>query len=70
MDECNFIYRTKAGTTKGYFNVYQSRNGGIFLQMGDRFTLLSKTQVENDLSIDVYDLIDFDLTDYKQFYEG
>lgn len=62
-----FSYETSQGYTTGYFNVYQSKSGHIYLQMGDGFTPLSKEQL-SDLSIDTYTLKDFDHDAYMKAY--
>ena len=63
----DFVYVTSTGTTCGYFSIYQARNGGIFIMMGTAITELNEKQV-NDLSIDVYSLVDFSYEEYKKHY--
>ena len=54
-------------TVKGDFKIYQARNGSIQMVMGNRHTELSHQQI-NDLLIDVYELEDFNLSDFKRAY--
>lgn len=62
-----FIYGTSTGETYGYFNIYQARNGGIFLQMGTAITELTPKQI-GDLGTDVYSLADYSHEAYKKHY--
>ncbi|MHB8281312.1 MAG: hypothetical protein ACYDDE_00740 [bacterium] len=63
-----FTYEISQGTyIKGYFDIYQAKNGKIFITMGNGNTELNYKQVE-DLRIDVYDLIDFDYDLFKKAY--
>jgi hypothetical protein len=63
-----FIYETNTGSIKkGYFNIYQAKNGKIYLQLGDSITPLTNEQL-NQLGIDIFDLKDFDLNDYRKGY--
>lgn len=62
-----YIYKVREGTVSGCFNIYQTRNGFIMLLMGNSCTQLTEKQVK-ELSIDVYDLIDFDHDDYLKAY--
>ena len=36
-----YKYKTADGYTKGFFNIYQSRSGHIYIMMGDCATRLS-----------------------------
>lgn len=57
----------EGGTYTADFNIYQARKGCICLMIGGNVTVLSLTQIQ-ELGIDIYDLFDFDFTDYKQYY--
>lgn len=63
-----YQYTSGAITHKGFFNIYQSVGGAVMLVMGNRFTELTKEQIENDLCIDVYSLQDFNLDAYLLKY--
>lgn len=63
-----FNYKTRSGFTKGMFNIYQSRSGGIYLLMGSSHTLLTLEQI-NDLCINCYELLDFDIDNFNKFYK-
>ena len=54
--------------SKTYFNIYQAMNGGIYLMIGKKVTELTVSQIL-DLSIDVYDLDDFDYDMYCSRYK-
>lgn len=54
-----YEYESVTGTRKGKFNIYQSVGGGIMITMANRYTELTRNQL-NDLQIDLYALIDFD----------
>jgi len=62
-----FSYKTGDSVTRGVFNVYQAKNGGIFMLMGRSKTLLTEIQI-SELGINVYSLTDFDYDDYLKFY--
>lgn len=62
-----YIYEIQEGRATGFFNIYQAKNGGIFIQMGESVTELSQQQVF-DLGIHVYSLKDFDLDLYQKHY--
>jgi len=64
----NFSYQVGNSTYKGEFNIYQAKYGGIMLSMGKKAVCLTQQQV-NDLSIDCYELAEFDIDAYKNFYE-
>lgn len=64
-----FIYEINKGVCKGFFNLYQARNGSIQICMGSANTLLTVTQI-NDLRITVYELKDFDIDLYNKFYNA
>lgn len=68
MTDNSYTYKTRRGRVRGAFNIYQARNGRIYLAMGNRYTELSHQQV-HDLMIDVFELADFDYDDYKKAYE-
>lgn len=55
------------GSIKGYFNIYQAKNGKMNLLMGNNYTELSLKQI-NDLGLDIYSLVDFDYDDFKKAY--
>lgn len=50
------------------FNIYQARNGGVYISSGSLSTELSRKQID-DLRIDVYSLDDFDYECFKKHYE-
>ena len=52
---------------KGVFNIYQAKHGGIILLMNTKVTVLSISQI-NDLSIDCYSLLDFNIDTFKKYY--
>ena len=62
-----FTYYAGDYKITGDFNIYQARNGGIYLLMGGRVTLLSFQQIQ-DLGIYVYELDNFDIDDFNEFY--
>lgn len=62
-----FEYEITEGKRKGFFNVYQSKNGAIILAMGNSMIMLSFEQI-NQLNLCLYDLIDFNVDDYNLFY--
>lgn len=69
MNSCNnFSYQIKNGRCKGYFNIYQAKNGSIQLQMECCNTTLTKQQIL-DLNIDLFELIDYNHDDFLKFYE-
>jgi hypothetical protein len=64
-----YTYNTKnSSKVSGFFNVYQARNGGIYLTMGNRSILLGKAQI-SELGIDVYQLEEFNHSEYCMFYK-
>lgn len=63
----SYKYAIQKGNVSGYFNVYQSKAGSIFLVMGNSYTKLEYNQVI-ELNIDVYSLIDFDYCLFKKYY--
>ncbi len=65
----NFIYDVQGGTVRGYFKIYQAKNGSIQLIMGNRNITLAGSQVDR-LKIDLYDLEDFDQDIYLKYYTG
>ena len=62
-----FSFKSGAGSVSGWFNIYQGKDGYIYLQMGDKYTKLSKEQLDK-LCINVYILDDFDYSLYKKAY--
>lgn len=63
-----YCYEIKDGKCKGYFNIYQAKNGSIQLMMGNCNTTLSAKQIL-DLRIDTFDLIDYDHDKFIEFYK-
>jgi hypothetical protein len=68
MNKNKFSYEISKGSVSGDFNVFQARNGLIFLSMGRGQTPLSENQI-SILGIDVYSLIAFDYDLFKKAYE-
>ena len=69
MKTNRYIYETSNQSTKrGYFNIYQGKNGYIYLQMGKAVAQLTEKQI-NDLHLNVYELIDFCVDDYRLAYD-
>ena len=64
-----FEYGDDNVTHKGYFHIYQARNGAIMLSMGSKTVPLTREQV-NTLPINCYELTDFDDVSYNNFYEN
>ena len=62
-----FSYQTSTGCTRGFFNIYQAKDGKIYLQMGNGVIALTELQLLA-LAIDVYDLVEFDHDLYEQAY--
>lgn len=60
-------FTSEKSYVKGCFNIYQAKNGAIVLLMNNRITILSSSQV-SDLSINVYELKDFDYNNYIAYY--
>jgi len=67
----NNHYQYTSGDEKktGYFNIYQARNGLIYLQMGDKVTLLTFDQI-GDLRLNLYDLDEFDYDAFVRAYKA
>lgn len=65
--ENKYCIETTEGWTSGFFNIYQARNGGIFIQMGNKFTELSHEQILH-LGLLLHDLKDFDHDEYLKHY--
>lgn len=63
-----YCYEIKFGKCKGYFKIYQAKNGSIQLIMGNCNTTLSSQQIL-DLDISLYDLIDYDHDRFLEFYK-
>jgi hypothetical protein len=65
MKDNYYCYKINNNTkVSGYFKIYQSASGNIMLLMADRYTKLTKKQI-NELGIDIYSLYDFDYDKYK-----
>ena len=62
-----FEYQSGNSKFKGYFNIYQARNGAIMLLMGSKVTALSYSQI-NELDIDCYNLEDFSHDAFVKYY--
>ena len=62
-----YTYKTETGTTAVFFNIYQGKNGFIYLQMGIGHTKLTKSQIE-DLGMSLYDIKEFDHDQYLKSY--
>ncbi|PAV30231.1 hypothetical protein CIL05_07120 [Virgibacillus profundi] len=62
-----FEYETDNGWVVGYFDIYQARNGFIYLVMGNNFTKLTLGQIEQ-LNINCYSLKDYDHDDFVKAY--
>lgn len=62
-----FHYEVEGGKITGFFNIYQARNGKIYLMMGNAATPLSSEQIDQ-LGIDLYQLNDFDIDSYRNAY--
>lgn len=69
MTKGKYSYEVTNGIKKGNFNIYQGRNGKIYLSMGNGLIDLNQNQIIA-LGIDVYSLIDFDHNLYKKAYES
>lgn len=67
--EIGGTYKHIQGDTifKGYFSIYQSKNGSVKLAMNNGAIELKEKQIQ-DLGIDVYSLKNFDYDLYKEFY--
>lgn len=63
-----YCYEIKAGKCKGYFKVYQAKNGSIQLMMNNYNTTLSAQQIL-DLNINTLDLIDYNHDKFLEFYK-
>ena len=63
----NYSYKVNDGRRHGAFNIYQAKTGAIMLLMANSYTPLTLKQV-NDLTINVFNLIDFEYEDFKKFY--
>ena len=64
-----YKYESGNSTFKGSFNIYQAKSGAIMLVMGRNYMPLTHQQV-NDLSINCYELEDFNYSDIKNHYKG
>ena len=63
-----YCYEIKIGKCKGYFKIYQAKNGSIQLMMGNYNTTLTAQQIL-DLNIYTLDLIDYDHDKFLEFYK-
>ena len=52
---------------KGDFNIYQSRSGAIVMVMGSKPIVLEIKQIES-LPITIYELDNFDIDEFENFY--
>lgn len=69
MEPNTFSYQLASNRhDSGAFNIYQARNGGIYLVMQNYHTLLLQRQVE-ELHLPISELSDFLLSDYQAFYK-
>lgn len=68
MKNNKFAYEIEGGSVKGFFNIYQGRNGKIYMMMGNNVTALTYEQV-CDLQINTYNLKDFSVDDFAEAYE-
>ena len=50
--------------------IYQSRNGAIQIGTGGNKVVALEEKQVNDLGINVYELEDFDIDDYRKFYNN
>lgn len=62
-----FSYEIPEGTRKGAFNIYQGRDGAIYLLMGTVYTALTLQQV-NDLHITPDCVKDYDHDKFGYYY--
>lgn len=67
MKNNKYQYKINGGYIKGFFNIYQARNGKIYVQLGNNITDLTYQQIE-DLKIDVYELDEFSHEDFIKAY--
>lgn len=63
-----FNCNTTSGKSEGAFNIYQARNGGIVLLLGDAITFLTIANL-HDLRIDVSELNNFSQEDFRNYYD-
>ena len=63
-----YCYEIRDGKVKGYFKIYQAKNGSIQLMMGNCNTTLSAQQIL-DLNISIFGLIDYDHNKFLEFYK-
>lgn len=68
MKDNTYTYHTQRGKVVGKFNIYQARNGGIYIVIGVGHTKLTKNQILT-LNIEVTELIDFDVTEFQKHYK-
>lgn len=68
MKNNSYCFTSGTLTKKGAFSIYQNIKGAIVLSMGNSYTVLEHQQVQ-DLNICVYDLLDFDHDNYKEYYK-
>ncbi len=62
-----FKYEVTNGNTRGYFYVYQSINGNIYIKIGNYFTPLTLKQID-DLGIVLYEIENYNRDSFKKAY--
>ena len=62
-----FSRKTASGHTDGSFHIYQGKDGAIYLLLSQLSTRLTSKQLD-ELSIDCYDLPDFEHDTYLRAY--
>ena len=66
MNKCQ--WEGRSGKISTAFNLYQAKNGAIYIMLGNSATKLEYKQIE-ELKINVYeDIDDFNFTDFKKYY--
>lgn len=63
----NYKYLSNGTTRKGSFNIYQAKNGAIYILIGNNAVPFTLDQI-NKLYIDCYSLEDFDIDKFNQYY--
>ena len=69
MKSNTFNLSLNSGIESGAFNIYQGRNGGIYLHMSHSCTLLLRNQID-DLQLPIWNLRDFDKNGFLDFYSN
>jgi len=64
-----YCYQTATGTATGFFNIYQARDGAVYLFMNNKSCKLSLEQI-GKLEIDIFNLEDFIYEDFYKAYNG